>query len=143
MRRLLPVLLLVAVTSPTAFGCGSDRSGSEGSSAPGSVPFSDQRFPDVLDAVVTPAGDTFTVAATISSPYDSDARYADAFRVLDPEGNQLGGRELTHEHGDEQPFTRTATNVSIPPGVTIVTVQGRDLANGWGGATVAVAVPGR
>lgn len=101
-------------------------------------------YPDILDAVVTETADGgFSVAATISSPYDSPARYADAFRVVTPDGVELGVRVLTHDHADEQPFTRSLAGVEIPEGVSQVIVEGRDQVSGWGGATVTATVPGR
>lgn len=100
-----------------------------------------QQHPDVLDAMLEPSGDGWRVSATISSPYDSPDRYADAFRVLAPDGTVLGVRELLHDHAGEQPFTRSLDDVEIPDGVGRVTVEGRDQANGWGGATVTVDVP--
>lgn len=100
-----------------------------------------QDFPDVLEVELTASGDTWSVAATISSPYDSPERYADAFRVLGPDDTELGVRELLHDHGAEQPFTRSLDGLAIPDDVTEVTVEGRDLANGWGGDTVTVPVP--
>ena len=33
--------------------------------------------------------------------------YADGWRVLDMDGNELGMRVLHHPHVDEQPFTRS------------------------------------
>ncbi len=101
----------------------------------------EQQFPDVLEVELTPSDDTWSVAATISSPYDSPDRYADAFRVLAADGTELGVRELTHDHASEQPFTRSLDDVGIPDDVDEVTVEGRDQANGWGGDTVTVAVP--
>jgi hypothetical protein len=100
-----------------------------------------QRFPDVVEAEVTPSGAGWVVAATISSPYDSPERYADAFRVLAPDGTELGVRELLHDHAGEQPFTRSTGAITIPDDVTEVIVEGRDQDNGWGGATVTVPVP--
>jgi hypothetical protein len=147
--------LAVTVAALAAAGCG-------GASGPATAPSpadarptatatatdapdadTDQRFPDVVDATAEQADDgTWTVAATISSPYDSPDRYADAFRVLDgASGDELGVRELTHPHSDEQPFTRSLTGLEIPDGVTAVVVEGRDLANGWGGATVELTLP--
>ncbi len=100
------------------------------------------RFPDVLAVELRPAGEgTYDVAVTISSPYDTPQRYADGWRVLDPEGNVLGTHMLMHDHANEQPFTRTQRGLQIPAGVTRVTVEGRDQANGYGGATVSVDVP--
>lgn len=101
----------------------------------------DDTFPDVVDVSLTTSGGTWSVAATISSPYDTPDRYADAFRVLAPDGTELGVRELAHDHAGEQPFTRSLEDVTIPDDVAEVIVQGRDQRNGWGGDTVTVAVP--
>jgi hypothetical protein len=94
-------------------------------------------FPAVLgaDAVLTADG-TWRISATLSSPYDSPERYADAWRVLDPDGAELAVRVLVHDHATEQPFTRSLSGVEIPTDVTEITIEGRDLVNGWGGPTV-------
>lgn len=109
--------------------------------ATGASADADQEYPDVVAVELSPTGDTWTVDATISSPYDSPDRYADAFRVLAPDGTELGVRELLHDHASEQPFTRSLTGATIPHDVTEVTVEGRDLVNGWGGETVTVPMP--
>lgn len=101
-----------------------------------------QQYPDVIAAEATATGDTWQVTATISSPYDTPQRYADAFRVLAPNDDVLGIRELTHDHANEQPFTRSLADVAIPTDVTTITVEGRDQANGWGGASVTIDLPG-
>lgn len=102
----------------------------------------DQRFPDVVDARLVPTGDRrYDVVVTISSPYDTPARYADGWRVLGPDGTVLGTHDLLHDHANEQPFTRTQSGLSIPDGIEDVTIEGRDLVNGFGGATVTVPVP--
>ncbi len=100
-----------------------------------------QRFPDVIDAVLTASGDQFTIAVTISSPYDSAERYADGWRVLTADGEVLAEHQLAHDHANEQPFTRTSSAFAIPEGVDRVTVEARDQQNGYGGATVTVEVP--
>ena len=81
---------------------------------------------------------TWTFDATLSSPYDTPQRYADAWRVVGPDGTVFGIRELTHDHASEQPFTRSQTGIEIPEDVQTVTVEGRDQISGWGGATVEV-----
>ncbi len=104
----------------------------------------DTLFPDVLSVQVkarTP--DTFDFDVTISSPYDSPQRYADGFRAVGPDGVELGVRKLLHDHASEQPFTRDLYGVKVPPGVRVVTIQGRDKVNGWGGKTQQVPLPGR
>lgn len=99
----------------------------------------EELFPDVLAASATFDGDgTWTFSATLSSPYDSADRYADAWRVVGPDGTVYGIRELAHDHANEQPFTRTQTGIEIPDEITTVTVEGRDQVSGWGGATVEV-----
>jgi len=99
-------------------------------------------YPDVLGADATSTGDgTWTFMVTLSSPYDSPERYADAWRVLAPDGTELGVRILTHDHGAEQPFTRSLRGVEIPVDVAVVTIEGRDQISGWGGATIDVELP--
>ena len=54
-----------------------------------------QKHPDVLAAKVRPSGtDTFDFDVTVSSPYDTPQRYADAFRVSGKDGKVYGEREL-------------------------------------------------
>lgn len=104
----------------------------------------EQRFPDVVAVQVSSAGDgRFNFQVTLSSPYDTPQRYADAFRVMTEEGETLGVRELLHDHANEQPFTRGLSGVAIVPGITHVVVQGRDQEYGYGGETMTVELPGR
>ena len=95
----------------------------------------EQRFPDVIDATASFDGETWTVSATLSSPYDTPERYADSWRVVGPDGSVYGERFLTHDHANEQPFTRRQTGIVIPDDVDVVTIEGRDQQYGWGGGT--------
>jgi hypothetical protein len=79
---------------------------------------SEQRFPDVVGVKVRAAtGGNFDFDVTLSSPYDTPQRYADAFRVLTLDGKALGERILWHDHQDEQPFTRDLYGIKIPAGI--------------------------
>lgn len=102
----------------------------------------DAAHPDVVGARLAPVeGEpgVWRVSATLCSRYDDATRYADAWRVVTPDGDVLGTRELLHDHAGEQPFTRSLPEpVRLPEGVTTVVLEGRDLVNGWGGATLAV-----
>ena len=99
-------------------------------------------YPDVVDVVLEEVGERqYRVAVTVCSAYDGPERYADAWRVVTPDGDVLGVRELLHDHAGEQPFTRSLDGVEVPEGVDTVVVEGRDLVNGWGGGTLEVAVP--
>ncbi len=136
-RRIAALFLGVALF---ATGCGGDPSPTEQATNRREV--LSQRFPEIVRATLDPIGDTtWSVRVTMSSPYDAPDRYADAWRVLLEDGTVLGVRELTHDHADEQPFTRALNNVEIPPGTESVFVEGRDLINGWSGDPLEVVLP--
>jgi hypothetical protein len=100
-----------------------------------------QLFPDVIGAIASFDGTTWTFDVTISSPYDTPQRYADAWRVKGPDGTVFGERILSHDHQNEQPFTRSQSGIVIPDNIDVVTIEGRDLANGWGGVTFELTLP--
>lgn len=140
--------MAVAVVATLA-GCGDDQSdgatqtttSAEEVTADASGTATGELFPDVIAASAQQDSDgTWTFEATLSSPYDSADRYADAWRVVGPDGTVYGIRELLHDHASEQPFTRSQSGIEIPDGVTVVTVEGRDQVSGWGGETVEVAL---
>ena len=147
-RRLLVVLvaLLIAAAAcsddddvadpaPATGPATSLRSTSNSAPAPGG----EQRFPDVVAVEVTRAADgTARFDVTVSSPYDTPERYADAWRVVGADGTQYGVRELAHDHASEQPFTRSLDGVDVPDDVTVVTVEARDSTYGWGGTAMDV-----
>ncbi|MGI9609563.1 MAG: hypothetical protein ACR2NL_04635 [Acidimicrobiia bacterium] len=94
----------------------------------------EQQFPDVVGAVASQdeAG-SWTFSVTLSSPYDTPDRYADSWRVRDADGTVYGERFLSHDHANEQPFTRSQSGIEIPETVDEVIIEGRDQLNGWGG----------
>jgi hypothetical protein len=103
-----------------------------------------QKYPDVVNVKVRVVStNTFDFDVTLSSPYDTPSRYADAFRVTTEVGQVLGERVLLHDHQDEQPFTRDLYGVKIPAEVRVVVVQGRDQKFGYGGKAMLVKLPGR
>ena len=104
----------------------------------------DKRYPDVLAVKVRPSGaGSLDFDVTISSPYDTPQRYADAFRAAGKDGRVFSERVLLHDHADEQPFTRDLYGVTIPPEVRVIVIQARDQKFGYGGRVVEVALPGR
>lgn len=103
-----------------------------------------RRFPDVVAVQVRASGaETYDFDVTVSSPYDTPRRYADAFRVTGKDGKVFGERKLLHDHADEQPFTRDLHGVVIPRGVRAIVVQARDQQFGYGGKSVEVVLPAR
>ncbi|RNF34650.1 hypothetical protein [Paracoccus methylarcula] len=94
--------------------------------------------PVVEDVRAERQGDGWRFDVTISHPDTGWDHYADAWRVLDMDGNELGLRILVHPHVDEQPFTRSLTGVEIPDAVTMVEIEARCLVDGWSGVRTKV-----
>ncbi len=146
-RRHLATALAVTLISLGACGTdepdtnGGDSTSRSSSASEESGSTADADFPDVLSAELSAEGGSYSLEVTMSSEYDTPERYADGWRVLDPEGNELGTMELGHDHASEQPFTRSQSDLEIPDDVETVTIEGHDLQNGYGGATVDVDVP--
>jgi len=141
MRR---IVALIALSVGLVVGCSTGPDAPAPQAAPGTVGVdvaAGQRFPDIVGVEVSRSGSGYTFAVTVSSPYDTAQRYADAFRVRAQDGTLYGVNELSHDHAGEQPFTRSLSGVEIPAGVTSVVVEGRDQANGWGGGTQTVELP--
>lgn len=88
--------------------------------------------PSNIDQVrATKTGDTWRFDVTISHPDTGWDHYADGWRVLDMEGNELGMRVLFHPHVNEQPFTRSLSDVAIPSGLSQVQIEARCSVDGW------------
>lgn len=94
--------------------------------------------PNVETARAIRTGDTWHFDVTIAHPDTGWDHYADAWRILDPDGRELGLRVLLHPHVTEQPFTRSLTGVTIPAGLTHVLIQSRCLTDGWSDHMVPV-----
>ena len=67
--------------------------------------------------------------------------YANRWEILTPDGEILATRELLHPHDDEQPFTRSLTNVGIPADLSEVVVRAHDLVHEYGGTELVVELP--
>jgi hypothetical protein len=63
--------------------------------------------------------------------------YADAWQVVDGQGQVLGKRVLYHPHENEQPFTRSDM-INIPADVGVVYVEAHDKVDGWSKQRVRV-----
>ncbi len=138
-RRLIVAAVLLLA------GCGGSDDGT--TDTPGGITAdeavsTDGLFPDVVAATAEQAADgTWRFDVTLSSPYDTPERYADAWRILGPDGTEYGLRVLAHDHQNEQPFTRSLGGVELPADVDVVTVEGRDQLNGWGGERFELELP--
>ena len=91
---------------------------------------------DVVEASARESGGNWTFSATVRHADTGWEHYADAWRVVAPDGAVLGTRTLHHPHVSEQPFTRSLSGVRVPDGVGTVRIEARDSVHGWGGRAV-------
>ncbi|WP_299637099.1 hypothetical protein [uncultured Ruegeria sp.] len=95
--------------------------------------------PPTIEQVRTSSnGDAWRFDVTIRHPDTGWDHYADGWRVLDMDGNELGMRVLHHPHETEQPFTRSLGGVVIPENVSQVQIQARCNVDGWNVDTTLV-----
>jgi hypothetical protein len=95
--------------------------------------------PPRIEAVAaTDTGANWRFDVTLSHPDSGWEHYADGWRVLDMQGNELGLRVLAHPHEHEQPFTRSLGGVALPDGARQVKIQARCLVDGWNAETYLV-----
>ena len=87
--------------------------------------------PVINNVNVSKSGDVWSFDVTLSHKDTGWDDYADAWRILDGDGKELGVRKLAHPHVDEQPFTRSLSGVRIPADVTEVSIQARETIGGW------------
>ena len=96
---------------------------------------------DVVGVEVSKGGDgAFRFDVTVKHGDEGWDHYADAWDVVAPDGTVLGTRVLAHPHENEQPFTRSTT-VTIPDGITEVTVRAKDSVHEYGGVEMTVTLP--
>ena len=97
---------------------------------------------DVVNVeIVKSSTDTFKFSVTVKHDDSGWKHYADKWDVKGPNEVILGTRTLYHPHVDEQPFTRSLTNVSVDPTVQEITVRAHCSVHGYGGKTMTVKVP--
>lgn len=84
---------------------------------------------DGVSAVRAASGWRFDV--TLSHPDTGWDHYADGWRVLAPDGTEIGMRVLHHPHVDEQPFTRSLSRIDIPGDLQSVVIEARCSVDGW------------
>ena len=97
---------------------------------------------DVERVTITPVGEaTFRFDVTVRHDDTGWDHFANKWDVLAPDGTVVGSRTLFHPHVDEQPFTRSLTNVSIPSPVRQISVRAHCSVHGYGGKILDVKLP--
>ena len=98
---------------------------------------------DVLKATISRQADGgYRVTATLRHADSGWSHYANRWEVLGPSGEVIATRTLLHPHVDEQPFTRSLSDIRIPATWTWVRIRAHDLVHGYGGREVTLSVPG-
>lgn len=87
----------------------------------------------------------WTFHVTVRHPDTGWEDYADGWDVVLPDGTVIKPdadspftRLLLHPHENEQPFTRSQSNIRIPVDVSTVFVRAHDIVDGFGGQEVMV-----
>ncbi len=96
--------------------------------------------PDILEAVATKSGMSWRVDVTLEHPDTGWDHYADGWEVLDADGKRIGYRLLHHPHVNEQPFTRSLTNLDLPDGTRRINIRAHCSVDGWGDKTFRVDI---
>ena len=86
-------------------------------------------------------GDTYFFKVTVRHEDEGWDHYANKWDVVAPDGTILGTRTLYHPHVDEQPFTRSLSDVKISESISEVTIRAHDSVHEYGGKTMSVANP--
>lgn len=92
---------------------------------------------EIVKTVFSKRGGQWHVSTTLKHNDTGWDHYADAWRVVDAKGKELGKRTLFHPHEQEQPFTRSH-NLDIPAGTSVVWVEAHDKVHGWSKQRVKV-----
>lgn len=86
---------------------------------------------EIVKVMIEPAAHRWTFHVTLKHDDTGWKHYADAWRIVDAKGNELGIRKLWHPHEKEQPFTRTLANVLIPKDSKNIFIEAHDKVHGW------------
>jgi len=86
---------------------------------------------EIVKVMIEPSAHRWTFHVTLKHDDKGWDHYADGWRIVDADGNELGMRKLWHPHENEQPFTRTLANVLVPDGKSIVYIEAHDKVHGW------------
>jgi len=130
---------------PTDDSTGDDGDASNGSTATdgestdGSASSElDLREANVVDVAVSDQNGSYAFDVTLHHDDNGEDGYANWWQVEQPDGTQLGRRDLAHPHST-QPFTRSTT-VEIPDAVDCVVVRGHDQTHEYGGQAMLVTL---
>ena len=76
------------------------------------------------------ASNSWTFHVTVWHDDTGWDNYVDAWQIVDKQGKILGKRVLFHPHVNEQPFTRSLSDVKLGD-AAIIYVEAHDKVHGW------------
>ena len=93
---------------------------------------------EIVNVVLIKHTGTWRADVTLKHADTGWKHYADAWRLVDEKGNEIGKRTLYHPHVNEQPFTRSLSSFQIPGDTKIIFVEAHDLNRGWSPGKVKI-----
>lgn len=96
---------------------------------------------EIVDARAAREGAAWRFDVTLRHDDQGWAHYANAWRVVGPDGTVYGQRTLLHPHEGGLPFTRSLAGVVVPEGVAGVLIEARDTVHGWSPSVVELPLP--
>ena len=95
----------------------------------------------IVAAKANAVGSAWTFSVTLNHGDTGWDDYADGWRVVGPDGHVLGTRTLFHPHVNEQPFTRSLSNVEVPGDMNTVFIEASTNVEGWGKTRFPLKLP--
>jgi len=86
---------------------------------------------EIVNVKLLQHASSWTAQVTLRHTDTGWDHYADGWRVVSPDGKELGYRTLYHPHVNEQPFTRSLSGITIPASMDEVIVEAHDKVHGW------------
>ena len=86
---------------------------------------------EIVNVELVDRGGAWQANVTLKHGDTGWEHYADAWRLVDKSGNEIGKRVLWHPHVNEQPFTRSLSNFHIPENSETIYVEAHDKVHGW------------
>lgn len=93
---------------------------------------------EIVKVVLTSHNGIWNAEVTLKHDDTGWEHYADAWRLVDQNGNEIARRTLHHPHVNEQPFTRTLNHISIAAKDKIIFIMAHDKKHGWSSNRVRV-----
>ena len=97
---------------------------------------------DVIQVKVTTSAErAYRFDVTVQHSDTGWDHYADHWEIVAPDGKILGTRKLLHPHVNEQPFTRSLSDVRVPNNIQQVSVRAHDSVHAFGGKVMTLDLP--